>query len=80
VDLHRQPESPRAEDHWVFRPERPLGQAVGCLSRKLGGGDYLWTCRPVRLDPGTGEGRVGPVSRSGVVTVEDGVLSVVDAR
>lgn len=64
---------------WLFTPSRPLGTALGRLSPKLPAGDYRWTRALVRRDR---EGResVDPVSLSGVVTVEEEILAVVDAR
>jgi hypothetical protein len=64
---------------WVFRPVRPLGTTLACLSPRLDSGAYPWTRAAVRIDA-EGTESVDPVSRSGVVTVEGGILSVVDAR
>lgn len=65
---------------FAFDPLRPFGATLARLSPKLAAGTYTWTRANVRIDA---EGRgvdVEPVSRSGVVTVEDGILSVIDAR
>ncbi len=64
---------------WVFRPMRPLGTALACLSPRLDSGDYTWTRAIVRVD-GERMETLDPVSRSGVVTIEAGILSVIDAR
>ena len=64
---------------FAFDPVEPLGAVLARLSRRLDAGRYTWTRATVRIDAERGV-RVDPVSRSGVVTVEDGVLSVVDAR
>jgi hypothetical protein len=62
-----------------FDPLEPLGSTLARLSPRLAAGRYAWTRATVRIDAEGGV-HVDPASRSGVVTVEDGILSVVDAR
>jgi len=62
-----------------YSPLRPAGATVGALSGKLDGGDYAWTRGTVRMDAERVL-EMDPASRSGVVTVEEGILSIVDAR
>jgi hypothetical protein len=66
-------------DGWSFSPSTPLGATVACLSPKMHGGDYRWTRAAVTIDA-EGMEDVDPASLSGIVTVEEGILSVVDAR
>ncbi len=64
---------------WSFTPLTPAGATLARLSPRLDGGDYAWTRATVRMD-GEHMDTLDPVSRSGVVTIEGGILSVIDAR
>ncbi|MFI5402591.1 MAG: carboxypeptidase-like regulatory domain-containing protein, partial [Planctomycetota bacterium] len=62
-----------------FSPLKPLGATLARLSSKLDSGTYGWRRGTIRIDA-EGRSDLDPASGSGLVTIEDAILSVVDAR